>query len=661
MAHIHKKIRHHLTKHRAKLTTFASLLFVAIFLSGAFFLTRGIDPSVSELAFTEYSSIGVGSVVPASCESWPYLVANGDGNYSNCEAVTCWDGTVIIPAAGQTTCPATSACPPGYTGTYPDCVAPPCPPGYTGVHPYCYLIPSCPAGYSGTYPDCVAPVGCTTTTYDYEELQSDGCTVKSWSSDNVVCSNNSSIWLQGPYSYDSSSCAAPTCADPTATNYGGALPCTYPTPPSTCTDPNANNYGATGSCTYDPVLTARLSQSENETAPGETWTLTWSSVIAYSCTVTYTGPDGGGTIITPGTTTASRNASKSGTREMTLTPLGSYIFKNVCTNSSGSQSDTKNMTHKVVLPDLTAGPVTPTSVMVNTNNTFSSTISNIGTGDTGVSFKNLLQLATGPNGTGTVTDIASTTMSHLDNTRSSREDFTYRFTTAGTYYMRVCADKSSMSDTGVIDEGTTGGENNNCSGSWTMVTVTNGECALPWGGTIPDGSSTIAYNTPSVTSPDVCTSHDQTRHCNHSVLSGSYLNQSCGVGVPVASGFNISPKTTERGGLVKINWSIQNPSASCSITAVVQKPAVCDSTCTANRNASQTSINTALSSGTTNANDPNGGNRNMTTAITTAVSGGYAKGEKSLTLDYSTAFTLTCGTTPSTVRNLIYVTERTEG
>lgn len=38
------------------------------------------------------------------------------------------------------------------------------------------------------------------------------------------------------------------CTDPNATNYGGALPCTYP--PQVCTDPSATNYGGPLPCVY---------------------------------------------------------------------------------------------------------------------------------------------------------------------------------------------------------------------------------------------------------------------------------------------------------------------------------------------------------------------------------------------------------------------------
>lgn len=43
------------------------------------------------------------------------------------------------------------------------------------------------------------------------------------------------------------------CEDPTASNYGDKLPCTYPPPPpTTCQDTTASNYGGSLPCTYPP-------------------------------------------------------------------------------------------------------------------------------------------------------------------------------------------------------------------------------------------------------------------------------------------------------------------------------------------------------------------------------------------------------------------------
>lgn len=128
------------------------------------------------------------------------------------------------------------------------------------------------------------------------------------------------------------------------------------------------------------------------------------------------------------------------------------------------------------------------------------------------------------------------------------------------------------------------------------------------------------------------------------------------------SGFNISPRSIERGGLVKISWGIHYPNTQCRITAAVQIPSTCDATCQSDRAAASSTINSILTSGNTNANDPYGASRNMTTAITTKVpSTQYARGEKSINLDYSTTFSLSCGNSFTPARSIIYVTDRVEG
>ncbi len=136
----------------------------------------------------------------------------------------------------------------------------------------------------------------------------------------------------------------------------------------------------------------------------------------------------------------------------------------VCVKSGG-------VTVVASMPNLTAGTVTPTSTSINTATTFSSTISNSGSGSTGASFSNFFQVATAANGGGTVTDLSATTMSTLaSGATGTATSPSYTFTTAGTYSVRACADKTNSSNTGSINETN---ESDNC-GSWTTVTVGNG-------------------------------------------------------------------------------------------------------------------------------------------------------------------------------------------
>src|SRR6185295_15374512 len=143
--------------------------------------------------------------------------------------------------------------------------------------------------------------------------------------------------------------------------------------------------------------------------------------------------------------------------------------------------------------DLTAGGVSPAAATVNSPQTFSATISNIGDTSTGAGFADLFQKASDASGTG-ASDIGGTYSNNaLSGGASYSTSLSYTFPSAGTYYMRVCADKSSAGDTGVITESN---ENNNC-GAWTAISVQDvcygGGCAPggsggPGGGPGPGGS-----------------------------------------------------------------------------------------------------------------------------------------------------------------------------
>ncbi|MFA7209398.1 MAG: hypothetical protein WC120_03875 [Parcubacteria group bacterium] len=60
-------------------------------------------------------------------------------------------------------------------------------------------------------------------------------------------------------------------------------------------------------------------------------------------------------------------------------------------------------------------------------------------------------------------------------------------------------------------------------------TVIANPCALPWGGTIASGSSVTAYRLPSVACGSSCSTVSQTRTCTNGVLSGTYTNRTCSV------------------------------------------------------------------------------------------------------------------------------------
>ncbi len=78
--------------------------------------------------------------------------------------------------------------------------------------------------------------------------------------------------------------------------------------------------------------------------------------------------------------------------------------------------------------------------------------------------------------------------------------------------------------------------NGNLSGSYTNATCSVSaalSCSFN-GQTVAHGSSVTAYNISSVTSPDTCLSHQETRTCSNGTLSGSYTSANCSVTYPVS-------------------------------------------------------------------------------------------------------------------------------
>ncbi|HEU0085691.1 MAG TPA: CARDB domain-containing protein, partial [Candidatus Paceibacterota bacterium] len=200
------------------------------------------------------------------------------------------------------------------------------------------------------------------------------------------------------------------------------------------------------------------------------------------------------------------------TRPLTIraasgTPAGNYTIK---VKASGTNLDgipiTSEMFGETVVTvvvkgvDLTAGPITPTTVNAGQSVQYSSTISNLGALSTGAGFPVLFQWtnidpngatsAFAPNGdsgnaffsiptahaqtgcvpTASTPCVLNTVSTAALGANSSRivQSLAHTFQTGGTYWMRACADKNSPSHAGVIAESD---ENNNCGHPWTRITV----------------------------------------------------------------------------------------------------------------------------------------------------------------------------------------------
>lgn len=136
--------------------------------------------------------------------------------------------------------------------------------------------------------------------------------------------------------------------------------------------------------------------------------------------------------------------------------------------TSVTASCSNSVAVSAVLSDLTVGSVSPNSAVLGTAKTFSATVTNTGNPATGGGFTNLFQRATSAGGANT-TDIGTDTSPNVSANGSDVTTFSYTFPSVGTWYLRACADKSSASNPGGVNESN---ENNNC-GAWTAITVSN--------------------------------------------------------------------------------------------------------------------------------------------------------------------------------------------
>ncbi|HEY4513481.1 MAG TPA: CARDB domain-containing protein [Candidatus Paceibacterota bacterium] len=169
---------------------------------------------------------------------------------------------------------------------------------------------------------------------------------------------------------------------------------------------------------------------------------------------------------------------------------GSTAWTWSCNGSNGgaspscSESKSSSIT---ITPDLTASRPSPSAATVNVAQTFTSTISNIGNASTGSSFSYIFQTA-GPSGTGGIVTLAPATTAALSAGASRSVSVSRSWNTTGTKSIRVCADKSSATNTGTINEGTK--EDNNCS-PWRDVLVSG---AVVTSGTLTGANCQIALN-----------------------------------------------------------------------------------------------------------------------------------------------------------------------
>jgi hypothetical protein len=344
--------------------------------------------------------------------------------------------------------------------------------------------------------------------------------------------------------------------------------------------------------------------------------------------------------------------------------------------------------------DLTAGSVTPLTAPEDVTTVFSSTISNTGAGSTEGSFKNFLQWAdtnpdTDPDPD--IKDINDTTMSTLAAGASATATGSRRYNTAGTYYMRACADKDKANDTGDIDESN---ENNNC-GVWTEICIgTTAQCTVtppgppaivnPTLGGNHTSSGTLSFSctntltysiirdgiflvnnqpyTAPISNYPISTAGNYTMRCTNGTNADSVVAYDP---APIASS-NISltatPRSIVQNGKVTLQWGITSPNSSCRILAT----AICTGSCDSAHTNAAAALQTILDTSSTDSNDPFGASRVMknvadTGALEAPYSGNKAAGKKTLQVMYSTDFKLQCGSSAASSTIRVIVTSSTEG
>lgn len=230
--------------------------------------------------------------------------------------------------------------------------------------------------------------------------------------------------------------------------------------------------------TYSATPSVSLTASPNPLNSGSNGALTLTTSNVTSCT-----PTG-----------FSTGAVVNGT--FTISPVTTTTYSVTCTGPGGSASDSEQVT-VVTLPNLTSSTVIIPSPTQGTPVTLSATVSNTGTASTGTGFSTLFQIASNSSGTD-AQDIGTHTQSTaVANGSTFSATLSYGFPSAGTWYVRACADKTTGGSAGVITESN---ESDNC-GSWTSTTVTGAV-----GGTVsallsaapdtiePGESTTLSYS-----------------------------------------------------------------------------------------------------------------------------------------------------------------------
>ncbi|GEM_PF-1989134 len=240
-----------------------------------------------------------------------------------------------------------------------------------------------------------------------------------------------------------------------------------------------SNFGPNSpSLNLDLAGNVDLQASPTEVAPGGSVVLNWYSFFANNCVTNFpyspiTNPynmdyDGDGVIDADPTYYPAGQG--------TVNPMATTTYTITCVDEFSryaptlkyvTDSVTIGMTVPVVVAtDLTTGSASPSTGLAGQAVALSATVTNTGQA-TPAGFTNLFQRATSSGGAG-ATDIGTyVRATSLASAGTFAATLSHTFPSAGVWYVRACADKSSGASTGSVTESD---EANNC-GAWTAVTI----------------------------------------------------------------------------------------------------------------------------------------------------------------------------------------------
>ena len=210
-------------------------------------------------------------------------------------------------------------------------------------------------------------------------------------------------------------------------------------------------------------------------------------------------------------------------------------------------------------------------------------------------------------------------------------------------------------------------DGNNCSDAVLSIT-----CSDSTGYTVKksDNSTLFSgtYSGNPVTTGPVQEEDNYIVTCTNGGYQSSPVYRLCANNLFVTQVANITanPRSLKKGASTALTWDIENATSTCRIKATPLYPALCNATtCKAPRDQAAQSLTNILATGNTDANDPywlrNGTTRTMISALTEpAHNNTHAKGRKTLPIEYSTTFTLQCGTMSTRQKVDVLITDEVE-